>query len=221
MTQPHMDWDSAYQQDAPPPWSIGQPQPELAALIADGRVRSEVLDAGCGHAELALELARQGYQVVGLDFSPTAVAAAAAAAAERGLTSASFAQADIADFGGYDDRFSTVIDSGLFHSLPVERRADYLRCIARAAAPGAALYILSFNSEVGGDGQQRGPRGVSEDEFREAVGAYWVVDDVRPAVLYGNTTAVPEGTDAPNMARFVDGDHLRMPGFLLSAHKRA
>jgi SAM-dependent methyltransferase len=216
-----MDWDSFYQRDVPPPWSIGAPQPELAALIADGKVRSDVLDAGCGHAELSLELARQGYHVVGLDSSLTAVSAAATAAAEHGLTSASFAQADITDFGGYDDRFSTVIDSGLFHSLPVERRSDYLRCIARAAAPGAALYILSFSAEIGGGANQAGPSGVTEDELREAVSAHWVVDDVRPAVLYGNATALPEGVDAPDLSRFVDGDRMRMPGFLLSAHKAA
>jgi SAM-dependent methyltransferase len=214
-----MDWDSMYQQDVAPPWSIGRPQPELAALIEDGRVRSDVLDAGCGHAELSLELARQGYRVVGLDFSATAVSAAAAAAAERGLVTATFAQADAADFDGYDDRFSTVIDSGLFHSLPVERRSDYLRCIARAAAPGASLYILSFSDEVGGDADQPGPRGVTEDELREAVSAYWAVDDVRPAFLYGNATAIPEGVDTPNMARFIEGDRMKMPGFLLTAHK--
>jgi SAM-dependent methyltransferase len=215
-----MDWDSFYRQDAAPPWSIGEPQPELAALIAAGGVRSEVLDAGCGHAELSLELARQGYRVVGLDSSPTAVSAAETTAAERGLTSASFAQADIADFGGYDGRFSTIIDSGLFHSLPVDRRSDYLRCIARAAAPGAALYILSFGPEIGG-ADQPGPSGVTEDELREAVSAYWVVDDVQPALLHGNATAMPEGAETSNMARFVDGDRMRMPGFLLSAHKPA
>ena len=56
-----MDWDSAYRQqgafEGPPPWNIGEPQPELAALIAAGKVRSDVLDAGCGHAELSLALA--------------------------------------------------------------------------------------------------------------------------------------------------------------------
>ena len=56
-----MDWDDAYREEGgfegPPPWNIGEPQPELAALIRDGKVRSDVLDAGCGHAELALSLA--------------------------------------------------------------------------------------------------------------------------------------------------------------------
>ena len=98
MTQPSMDWDAAYRQEAPPPWSIGRPQPELAVLIDQGKVRSDVLDAGCGHAALSLALAARGYTVVGLDASATAVDAAAAAAAEQGLTTATFAQADVTTF---------------------------------------------------------------------------------------------------------------------------
>jgi 2-polyprenyl-3-methyl-5-hydroxy-6-metoxy-1,4-benzoquinol methylase len=112
-----MDWDNAYQGQGtfggPPPWNIGEPQPVLAALIADGKIRSDVLDAGCGYAELSLELAAQGYTVVGVDLTPTAVAAATKAAQERGLTTASFEQADITEFCGHDGRFSTVIDSTL------------------------------------------------------------------------------------------------------------
>lgn len=103
---PHViDWDDAYRQQQTPAWSIGAAQPEYAAIIdSDGAVRGEVLDAGCGHAELALALAARGHNVVGLDLSPTAVAAATAAAAERGLENATFAQADISSFTGYDGR---------------------------------------------------------------------------------------------------------------------
>ncbi len=121
-----MDWDSAYRGEGvfegPPPWNISEPQPELAALIRDGKVRSDVLDAGCGYAELSLALAGEGYTVVGVDLTPTAVAAATQAAEERGLSNASFVQADITSLSGYDGRFNTVIDSTLFHSLPVEGR---------------------------------------------------------------------------------------------------
>ena len=59
MTSEVMDWDDAYRErgvfDGPPPWNIGEPQPELAALISAGKVRSDVLDAGCGYAELSLD----------------------------------------------------------------------------------------------------------------------------------------------------------------------
>ena len=219
MTQPRMDWDSAYRQEMPPPWSIGQPQPELAALIDQGKFRSDVLDAGCGHAALSLALAARGYTVVGLDASPTAVAAAAAAAAEQGLTKATFAQADVTSFGGYDGRFSTILDSGLFHALPPERRQDYLQCIHRAAAPGASLYILAFAARAFGDSNRPGPMGFTEAELRDTVSTLWDVDDARPAALYGNDTDMAGAPGPLSDVERDDEGRLKLPGFLLSAHK--
>jgi SAM-dependent methyltransferase len=221
MTQPSMDWDAAYRQETPPPWSIGRPQPELAVLIDQGKVRSDVLDAGCGHAALSLALAARGYTVVGLDASATAVEAAAAAALEQGLTTATFARADVTAFRGYDGRFSTILDSGLFHALPPERRQDYLQSVFRAAAPGAALYILAFAAEAFGDQDDEwsGPRGFTKTELRNAVSTLWHIDDLRPAKIYGNESAL-----ASSPAAFADVDHddeghFMVPGFLLGAHK--
>src|SRR5246127_4547616 len=81
-----------------PPWSLGEPQPELAALIDQGKIKGDVLDAGCGEAALSLHLAALGQNTAGLDASPTAIELAKAEAASRGLSSASFAVADITDF---------------------------------------------------------------------------------------------------------------------------
>ncbi len=222
MTRPQMDWDAAYRQDSPPPWSIGRPQPELAALIEQGRIRSDVLDAGCGHAALSLALAARGYTVVGLDASPTAIEAAAATAAERGLTTATFAQADVTAFGGYDGRFATILDSGLFHALPPERRQDYLRSIFRAAAPEARLHILAFAAAAFGDQGHRdgpGPRGFTETELREAVSTFWRVDDLRPAKVYGNEDALASSPGSFAEVGHDDEGHFTVPGFLLSARK--
>ena len=66
-----------------PPWSLGEPQPEIAALIGAGKFHGEVLDAGCGQAAVSLHLAERGFTTVGLDQSRTAIALARAAAAER------------------------------------------------------------------------------------------------------------------------------------------
>jgi 2-polyprenyl-3-methyl-5-hydroxy-6-metoxy-1,4-benzoquinol methylase len=120
MSEP-MHWEDAYQKKVPvfdgaPPWNIGEPQPELAALIEAGKVHGDVLDAGCGVAELTLALAAQGYTAVGIDNAPSAIADATKAAEERGLTTATFVQADITSFTGDDGRFGTVMDSTL---LPV------------------------------------------------------------------------------------------------------
>ena len=56
-----------------PLWSLGEPQPDLAALIEQGKFHGEVLDVGCGEAAISLYLAEQGYTTVGLDLSPTAI----------------------------------------------------------------------------------------------------------------------------------------------------
>jgi SAM-dependent methyltransferase len=223
MTSEITDWDAAYREegdfDGPPPWNIGEPQPELAALMAAGRFRSDVLDAGCGFAELSLALAAGGYTVVGIDLTPTAVAAAAKAAEERGLTTASFQQADITSFTGYDGRFNTVVDSTLFHSLPIEGRDGYLSSIHRAAAPGANYFVLVFANGAFPPDMEGGPKAVSEDELRAAVSKYWEVDEIRPAFIHANIPAIPAsaGTFPPH-----DHDEkgrMKLPAFLLTAHK--
>lgn len=218
-----MDWDSVYREQGefpgPPPWNIGEPQPELAALIAGGKFRSDVLDAGCGFAELSLALAAQGYTVVGVDLTPTAVAAATKAAAERGLSTASFVQADITTFGGYDGRFNTVADSTLFHSIPVEGRDGYLSSVHRAAAPGAVYFVLVFAKGAFPAEMAAKPNEVDEDELRAAVGKYWEIDEIRPAYIHAN---IPHAADAP----FAMPPHgrdgkgrMKLPAYLLTAHK--
>ncbi|MDH6243581.1 class I SAM-dependent methyltransferase [Mycobacterium sp. OTB74] len=219
-----IDWDSAYRQegrfDGPPPWNIGEPQPELATLIADGKVRSDVLDAGCGYAELSLALAADGYTVVGIELTPTAVAAAKKAAAERNLTNVTFVQDDITSFTGFDGRFNTIIDSTLFHSLPVEGRDGYLQSVYRAAAPGANYYVLVFAKGAFPEEAEQKPNEVDEAELRAAVGKYWVIDEVRPAFIHASFSGRP--ADAPFQMPPHDHDEkgrLKLPAYLLTAHK--
>ena len=221
MSSEIMDWDDAYREqgqfEGPPPWNIGEPQPELAALIAAGKFRSDVLDAGCGFAELSLALAAQGHTVVGVDLTPTAIAAATKAAAERGLATASFVQADITTFAGYDGRFSTVVDSTLFHSLPIEGRDGYLSSVHRAAAPGASYYVLVFAKGTFPAEWETKPNEVDEDELRSAVSKYWEVDDIRPAYVHANIPSGPDGPFPPH-----DRDEtgrMKLPAYLLTAHK--
>lgn len=218
-----MDWDSVYRGDGefdgPPPWNIGEPQPELAALWRSGAFRSEVLDAGCGHAELSLALAADGYTVTGIDLSPTAVAAATDAAAQRGLSDrATFVAADITSFTGFDGRFSTIVDSTLFHSMPVESREAYLRSVHRAAAPGAGFFVLVFAKGAFPAEMEHGPNEVSETELREVVSKFWSIDDIRPALIHTNVPKIP-GMPPPPLTMLDARGRVHMQAFLLSAHK--
>jgi 2-heptyl-1-hydroxyquinolin-4(1H)-one methyltransferase len=200
-----------------PPWSIGEPQPDIATLIEAGKFHGDVLDAGCGEAAVSLHLAERGFTTVGLDQSPTAIKLAREEAAKRGLTNASFEVADISAFTGYDDRFGTIVDSTLFHSMPVELRDSYLRSIVRAAAPGASYFVLVFDRAT----VPVGPANpVTADELRDVVGKYWIVDEIRPARIHA---IVPE--NSTNFDDFAGADirdegngRKSVPAWLLSAH---
>src|SRR6185437_1458959 len=102
------DFDPAYRGETAefglgvrPPWSLGEPQPEIAALIDQGKIKGDVLDAGCGEAAF-------GHNAVGLDASPTAIKLAKQHAVAQGLTNVTFDVADISSFTGYDGRFNTI-----------------------------------------------------------------------------------------------------------------
>jgi SAM-dependent methyltransferase len=220
MTTPQDIFESAYRGEASefegfrPPWSIGEPQPEIAALIEQRKFHGDVLDAGCGEAAVSLHLAERGFTTVGLDMSPTAIKLARAEAAERGLTNASFEVADISSFTGYDGRFGTIVDSTLFHSIPVEARQGYQQSIVRAAAPGASYFVLVFDRVA----MPEGPANpVSADELRDAVSKYWVIDELRAARIHAN---VPDGfAQFPGVEFRDEANGLKsVPAWLLSAH---
>ncbi|UMB67991.1 class I SAM-dependent methyltransferase [Mycobacterium paraterrae] len=219
------DFDPAYRGEASefgmgsrPPWSLGEPQPEIAALIDQGKIRGDVLDAGCGEAAFALHMAALGHNAVGLDASPTAIKLAREHAAAQGLTNVSLEVADITDFTSYpagsEGRFDTIVDSTLFHSMPVELREGYQQSIVRAAAPGASYYVLVFANT--GNGGPANP--VTEDELRAVVSKYWVIDEIRPARIHANFAH----TDSPEFpfsdVRDEGNGRKSVPAWLLSAH---
>ena len=220
------DFDPAYRGETAefgagfrPPWSLGEPQPEIAALIDQGKITGEVLDAGCGEAALSMHLAALGHDTVGLDASPTAIKLARAEAAKRGLTNASFEVADISSFTGYppgsEGRFNTIVDSTLFHSMPVELRDGYQRSIVRAAAPGASYFVLVFDAA----GVPNGPvNAVTEAELRDVVSQYWVIDEVRPARIHANFPDEDRAEFPFVDVRDVGNGRKSVPAWLLSAH---
>jgi 2-heptyl-1-hydroxyquinolin-4(1H)-one methyltransferase len=228
MTQPtDFEFETAYRGESAqfgegtrPPWSIGAPQPELAALIEQGKFHGDVLDVGCGEAAISLALAERGYTTVGLDLSPTAIDLARREAERRGLSNVSFEVADISDFTGFPPgsagRFGTIVDSTLFHSIPVEAREGYQQSISRAAAPGASYFALVFDKAAVPEGPINA---VTADELREAVSKYWVVDEIRPARLYAKVN-LPEGIELPLFVDVRDEPNglKSVGGWLLSAH---
>jgi len=105
--QPRHRRDDGEESEAPLGWYFSDHEdwPEVEhTAFAD--VRGRVLDAGCGAGRTALWLQKQGYDVVGVDRSPGAVAVAR----DRGVENA--AVGDMGDPGLFEDSFETVLVAG-------------------------------------------------------------------------------------------------------------
>ena len=142
------EYDEVYREGSAP-WQIGRPQPALEPVLA-GEVRGpKVLDVGCGTGDLAIALARRGFDVTGVDISAVAIDKARAKAAAEGLK-IHFEVQDATRLSLPEAPFQTIFDSGLLHSLyriGPEKAQAYLALLPGLAAPGAAVFVVAISAE--------------------------------------------------------------------------
>lgn len=124
-------------------WS-GRPNVQMAGIV-EPLTPGRALDLGCGEGADAIWLARRGWQVVGVDVSPTALTRAAEDAAAAGVAERiRFKQHDLANTfpaGRFD-----LVSAQFFHSpLDVDRTAA-LRRAAEAVVPGGLLLIVDHGA---------------------------------------------------------------------------
>lgn len=184
-------FDSVYRDVAP--WDVGAAQPALLDLFAAHPPQGPVLDVGCGSGDLALALARQGLEVVGVDFVATAIEQARAkadalpAAARAHLT---FEVADAARPSLLGRRFSAVVDSGFLHVLDPEQTTLFVNELAATLLPGGRYYLLAFATEFD---IPNTPRRIPPDEVRERFTpeAGWRILTLREASFQSRIAPVP------------------------------
>jgi SAM-dependent methyltransferase len=165
-----------------PPWDIGRAQPEVVRLADAGGFVGPVIDVGCGTGENALELASRGLDVLGIDASPRAIAAAKAKASERG-SSAEFLVADALDLGSLGRRFTSALDCGLFHVFEDDERPVYAASLATVLASRGVLQLLCFSDLQPGT---FGPRRVTQQEIRASFADGWDVQQIAPVTFVTN-----------------------------------
>jgi len=122
---------------------------EFLLEVLDLPVGAAVLDVGCGTGRHAVEFARRGYVVTGLDLSAGMLAEAAKAAAHAGVA-VELIRADATDFA-----FATTFDAavcvceGAFTLVgfedPFEHDAAILRNVFAVLKPGALFVLTASN----------------------------------------------------------------------------
>lgn len=118
----------------------------LALIDAHLRPEFDVLDIGCGHGELALELAMRCRTVTGIEREAGYLDLAQELAVERQIANAHFFQVNLAGANESDRPFAAIplpdesIDLFVNRRGPILRR--YLAEATRVARPGAAIVGL-------------------------------------------------------------------------------
>jgi cyclopropane fatty-acyl-phospholipid synthase-like methyltransferase len=165
-----------------PPWDIGRAQSEVITIEEEGKIWGRVLDVGCGTGENTLYLAERGYQVMGVDLSPRAIAKARDKAEARGLE-VNFVVHDALQLDILGLEFDTVIDSGLFHVFNDEDRSRFAESVAGVLTSGGYYHMLSFSDLEPGDW---GPRRVKAEEIRASFVEGWRVEGIAEACFETN-----------------------------------
>jgi SAM-dependent methyltransferase len=99
------------------------------------------LDLGCGRGQYTAELARRGWQAVGVDYVPAAIEAARSRSGDQG----SYIVADVTDLPAVGlGTFDFFFDIGCFQALETGQRLAAGRGVTALANPGATMLLLAF-----------------------------------------------------------------------------
>jgi len=143
------------------------------------RPLGRAIDLGCGRGQYTPELARRGWEAVGVDYVPAAIEAAAAKSGD--VSGLSYVVGDVtrlpsAGLGTFD----FFLDIGCFQGLDTEQRRSLAEGAQALANPGATLLLLTF----GPSRWQRLVGGASRDEIETAF-AGWEMLAAEPADISG------------------------------------
>lgn len=137
------DWEKLYQ-TGEMPWEKGEPSPGLVDFLAEHPhlERSSVCVPGCGTGHDVRAWAKAGFDVLGVDLAPSAIALCRERTAAAGLT----AEFQLADFL-HDDpprRFDWVFEHTLFCAIHPEQRDAYERAVLRWLKPDGHFLAVHY-----------------------------------------------------------------------------
>jgi 2-polyprenyl-3-methyl-5-hydroxy-6-metoxy-1,4-benzoquinol methylase len=184
MTGPN--WDERYEhRDLP--WDTGVPDPHLVELVESGSLaRGRVLEIGCGTGTNAIWLASRGFDVLGIDISPRAIAQARAKLAGE---SARFEVRDLFD-AAFSGTFELVLDRGVLHIFDEpSTQAKFAGRVAEMLSPGGVWLSLAGSTE--GPARDHGPPRRSALELISAIEPVLEILELRATEFHANVPTPP------------------------------
>lgn len=141
------DWNSFYEMVPADdvPWELGGPSFELTRSVKEGYIvaPSRVLDIGCGLGSQAIYLAKNGFEVFGIDIAASAIEKAKKLAMYN-QAKVNFLQADATALPFQADSFDVIYDRGCFHHLKVHEQDAYKNELTRTLTDGGTFILVVF-----------------------------------------------------------------------------
>lgn len=142
------------------PWNVETPPELLVQLVESGKVKPcRAIDLGCGVGNYAIYLATKGFDVTGIDISPTAIKTAKKKAREKGVR-CNFLVGDV--LGDIDkvvyETFQFAYDWELLHHIFPDKRRGYVENVHRIVEPRGKYLSVCFSEQdnsFGGTGKYR------------------------------------------------------------------
>ncbi|HCK99678.1 MAG TPA: class I SAM-dependent methyltransferase [Candidatus Marinimicrobia bacterium] len=202
-----MKMDEIYRNIPPEkiPWNIEEPPKALVELVEHENVKPcKTIDWGCGAGNYAIYLAGIGFDVTGVDISPSAIKTAKENAKKKRVK-CNFLVADvIGDLDEVKQTFDFAYDWELLHHIYPKKRKKYIENVYRMLNSGRPYLSVCFSEKdphFGGSGKYRKtPLGTilyfsSEDELRDLFDPYFNIKEFKTIELVGKS--------APHLANYV------------------
>lgn len=185
-TRSSAHWDQRYL-NGDAPWNSGIVSRELVRVLSEERIAPcRAVELGCGTGTNAVQLARQGFDVLGTDCSAIAIEHARALTDEADVT-VQLAVADLCRLSDlraalrdaaatFERGCSFVFDRGCYHCARRVNLAGFLETVEWLTAPNARLLLLCGNTN---DSTANGPPKVTEAEIRSEWGDLFEIEWIR------------------------------------------
>ncbi len=193
------DMDSIYKARKPEdiPWNIMNPPEILVKLVDEGTIQPcKTIEFGCGTGNHATYLAAKGFDVTGVDISPSAIEIAREKAERKGVT-CNFVVADVTgDLDEISDTFDFAYDWELLHHIFPEDREKYVENVHKILNRNGKYLSVCFSEkdpQFGGTGKfRKTPIGTvlyfsSESEIRDLFSPYFDLIELTTIAIPGKT----------------------------------
>lgn len=171
------------------PWNSETPPDALVRIVQDGKVRPcRTIDLGCGAGNYAIYLSGHGFDVTGVDSSPTAIKIAEEHAKKQGARCRFIVANLLGDLHEVTGTFDFAYDWEFLHHIFPEDRESYIKNVHTITNPGATYFSVCFSEkdpQFGGSGKFRKTRiGTmlyfsSESELRDLVSPYFRIRELK------------------------------------------